>query len=151
MIGRIYHVGLTVSDLDRSVAFYRDVLGLEYQGEILMEGKETDALFCRENCTARVAYLNGSQAVDAPPIELIQFVGSEIVRAQPNLFTTSISEVCLQTDDIDSTYQYLIDHGVRCLSEPQYFDFSEQGFGKSKAIYFLDPDGIVLELMQPLL
>lgn len=29
MVGRIYHVGLTVSDLDRSIAFYRDVLGLE--------------------------------------------------------------------------------------------------------------------------
>lgn len=28
MIGQIYHVGLTVSDLDRSVAFYRNVLGL---------------------------------------------------------------------------------------------------------------------------
>ena len=39
MIGRIYHAGLTVSDLDRSVAFYRDVLGLQYQGELLMEGK----------------------------------------------------------------------------------------------------------------
>lgn len=150
MIRGIYHVGLTVSDLDRSIAFYRDVLGLEFQGEILMEGKETDALFCRENCTARVAYLNGSQAVDAPPIELIQFVGSEIVQAQPSLFETSISEVCLQTNDIDSAYQHLIDQGVTCLSEPQYFDFSKQGFGKSKALYFLDPDGIVLELMQAL-
>lgn len=150
MIGKIYHIGLTVSNLDRSVAFYRDVLGLEYQGEILMEGKETDALFCRENCTARVAYLNGSPTVDAPPIELIQFVDSEIVRAQPNLFTTSISEVCLQTDDIDSAYRHLIDHGVKCLSAPQDFDFSKHGFGKSKALYFLDPDGIVLELMQPI-
>ena len=36
MVGRIYHVGLTVSDLDRSIAFYRDILGLEFQGEILM-------------------------------------------------------------------------------------------------------------------
>lgn len=60
MIGQIYHVGLTVSDLDRSVAFYRDVLGLQYQGELLMEGKETEAMFRRENCKARVAYLNGS-------------------------------------------------------------------------------------------
>ena len=25
MVGRIYHVGLTVSDLDRSIAFYRDI------------------------------------------------------------------------------------------------------------------------------
>lgn len=37
MIGRIYHVGLTVSDLDRSVAFYRDILGLAFQGEIFID------------------------------------------------------------------------------------------------------------------
>ena len=30
MVARIYHVGLTVSDLDKSIAFYRDVLGLEF-------------------------------------------------------------------------------------------------------------------------
>lgn len=45
MIGRIYHVGLTVSDMDRSIAFYRDVLGLEFQGEIFMSGEETDRMF----------------------------------------------------------------------------------------------------------
>ena len=28
MVERIYHVGLTVSDLDRSIAFYRDILAL---------------------------------------------------------------------------------------------------------------------------
>ena len=58
MVGRIYHVGLTVSDLERSIAFYRDVLGLEFQGEIFMEGEETDKMFRRVNCKARVAYLN---------------------------------------------------------------------------------------------
>lgn len=53
MVGRIYHVGLTVSDLDRSIAFYRDILGLEFRGEILMEGEETDKMFREENCKAR--------------------------------------------------------------------------------------------------
>ena len=48
MVGRIYHVGLTVSDLDRSVAFYRDILGLAFQGEIFMEGKETDKCFVEQ-------------------------------------------------------------------------------------------------------
>ena len=52
MVGRIYHVGLTVSDLERSIAFYRDVIGLEFQGEIFMEGEETDKMFCRVNCKA---------------------------------------------------------------------------------------------------
>ena len=64
MIGQIYHVGLTVSDLDRSVAFYRNVLGLRYEGELLMEGKETEAIFQRDKCRARVAYLNGSDQLD---------------------------------------------------------------------------------------
>ena len=50
MVGRIYHVGLTISDLDRSIAFYRDILGLEFQGELLMAGEETDKLFHRRNC-----------------------------------------------------------------------------------------------------
>ena len=72
MVGRIYHVGLTVSDLECSIAFYRDILGLEFQGEIFMEGEETDKMFRKKNCKARVAYLNGSKALEAPPVELIQ-------------------------------------------------------------------------------
>ncbi|OLA13322.1 MAG: glyoxalase [Coprococcus sp. CAG:131-related_45_246] len=132
MVGRIYHVGLTVSDLDRSVAFYRDILGLAFQGEIFMEGKETDKMFRRANCKARV------------------FVDSEIHKEQSDLFTTSISEVCFYTDDIDSVYNILIENHVECLSEPQYFDFRADGFGESRAFYFRDPDGIILEMMQPL-
>ena len=38
MLQGIVHVRLTVTDLDRSVAFYRDVLGLAYLGEMEMEG-----------------------------------------------------------------------------------------------------------------
>ena len=56
MVGRIYHVGLTVSDLNRSIAFYRDVLGLKFQGEIFMEGEETDKMFRKENCKANGYY-----------------------------------------------------------------------------------------------
>ena len=150
MVGRIYHVGLTVSDLERSIAFYRDVLGLEFQGEIFMEGEETDKMFRRVNCKARVAYLNGSKAVEAPPVELIQFVNNEVKKVPSDLFTTSISEVCFYTDDIDSAYKHLVDNNVECLSETQYFDFRADGFGESRAFYFRDPDGIILEMMQPL-
>ena len=107
MVGRIYHVGLTVSDLDKSIAFYRDILGLKYQGEIMMVGEETDKMFQKKNCKARVAYLNGSENIETPPVELIQFVDSKIHKEQSDLFTTSISEVCFYTDDIDSVYKAL--------------------------------------------
>ena len=132
MVERIYHVGLTVSDLDKSIAFYRDVLGLEFQGEIFMEGEETDKMFRKENCKARVAYLNGSKALEAPPVELIQFVDCKIHKEQSDLFTTSIAEVCFYTDDIDSVYKTLIENHVECLSEPQYFDFRQMDLGKAE-------------------
>lgn len=101
MVGQIYHVGLTVSDLDRSIAFYRDVL---------------------------------------------EFIKKE----KGDLFTSSISELCFYTKDIDALYEHLQKEGVDWLSAPQKFDFTASGFGKSKAFYFRDPDGIILEMMQPL-
>lgn len=150
MLKEILHVGLTITDLDRSVAFYRDVLGLSYLGEMKMEGQETELLFQRKGCKARVAYLSGNREVAAPPVELIQFVGQEPDRQAGDLFCTSISELCFAVEDIDREYQRLKAEGVEFLSEPQTFDSSRYGFGKSRAVYLRDPDGIVLELLQPL-
>ena len=150
MIKEIMHVGLTVSNLDNSVKFYRDILGLKYVGEIFMEGKETDLLFNKENVKARVAYLNGGDHIMCPPVELIQFVGTDINIEKSDLFKTSISEICFNVVGIDEVYQNLIKNNVICLSAPQEFDFTKDGFGKSKALYFKDPDGIILELMETL-
>lgn len=148
MLKEVMHIGITVSNIDKSIEFYRDILGLSFKGEILMEGKETDILFGRKNSKARVAYLNGSGEIIAPPVELIQFTDVDTENKERSLYRTSISEICFRVEDIDKVYKKLIEKGIECISEPQYFDFTEYGFGKSKAIYFRDPDGIILELME---
>lgn len=149
MIKEIIHVGLTVSDLDRSISFYRDILGLKFQGQLLMEGEATDKLFQKKDCQVKIAYLNGSDILNAPPVELIQFVEKkDTLFSNASLFKTSISEICFLVTDIDAEYTRLKNLGVEFLSEPQFFDFTDAGFGKSKAVYFKDPDGIILELME---
>ncbi len=150
MIGQIIHVGVTVKDIDRAIGFYRDVMGLDFKGEMLMEGPETDRLFGREGVKARVAYLNGSNELLCPPVELIQFIDAEVEEKETDLFRTSISEICFTTDDIWKEYEKLKAEGVEFLSEPQEFDSTEYGFGKSIAVYFKDTEGTVLELLQPL-
>lgn len=150
MITSILHVGVTVTDLDRSIAFYRDTLGLKFQSEMTMEGETTDKLFRRKNCKARVAYLNGSSHMEAPPVELIQFTSEKAEERPADLFATSISEICFRTDDLWREYHRLYDLGVEFLSEPQDFDFTKEGLGKSRAVYFKDPDGIILELIEAL-
>lgn len=148
MIYEVTHIGLTVSDIDKSIAFYQDILGLNFVRCITMSGEATDRLFGGANCVAKVAYLNGSDHAMAPPIELIQFISEDGVKDTPDLRKTSISEICFRVNNIDAVYQDLKAKGVEFLSEPQFFDFRSDGFAQSKAVYFKDPDGIVLELME---
>lgn len=113
-----------------------------------MEGDSTDALFNIKDCKVRVAYLNGSEEISSPPIELLKFEKGLKKDGNPELNKISISEVCFQVENIDNAYKNLLSKGVEFLSQPQFFDFTEQGFGKSKAVYFKDPDGIILELIE---
>ncbi|MEI0490231.1 VOC family protein [Brachyspira pulli] len=148
MLKEIMHVGITVSNIENSIKFYRDILGLTLKGQALMEGKETDALFAMNNCKVKIAYLNGSDNIMSPPIELLEFVNNKTIKDKPQLNKISISEICFRVDNIEKVYKHLIDNNVEYLSEPQEFDFTAYGFSKSKALYFKDPDGIILELME---
>ena len=147
-IKEMIHVGLTVTNLEKSIEFYRDILGMEFKGQMTMEGPETDKLFGRPNSKARVAYLNASDELHCPPVELIHFENIEVEKHDTDLFTTSASEICFAVEDIEKAYKDLKAKGVEFISEPQHFDFSESGYGESIAVYFKDPDGIILELTQ---
>ena len=150
MLQEVIHIGVTVSDLDISVNFYQNVLGLELKGKMVMEGPETDILFGRKNSRVKIAYLNGSNNLISPPIELLQFSPLKCELDKADLHKTSISEICFKVDDIELVYEELSEKGVEFISKPQFFDFTSQGFGKSKAVYFKDPDGIILELLEPI-
>lgn len=148
MIREVMHIGITVSNIEKSIHFYKYILWLTFKGEAMMEGKETDLLFNMKGVKVKIAYLNGSDNIIAPPIELLQFINEEAKKDTSQLNKISISEICFRVENIDEMYKHLIKNNVECLSEPQYFDFENYGFGKSKALYFRDPDGIILELME---
>lgn len=149
MLTSVAHIGLTVSNLERAVRFYQDVLNLTYVGEMSMGGEETAQLFQRPGCTVRVAYLRTASPT-APLVELIQFTDRAAEKGEPSLFRTSISELCFQVEDIDREYERLQALGVTFLSQPQTFDSTAYGFGKSRAVYFYDKDRNILELIEPL-
>lgn len=150
MIKEVIHIGVTVSDMEKSIAFYRDTLGLKMTGRLWMSGPRTDLLFGWEGADCRVTYWQGSDDLSMPPVELIQFTKTRIEKRPMSLRRTGVSEICFRVTDIDKAYQRLREKGVEFLSAPQYFDFRSIGMGQSKAVYFRDPDGTILELIEPL-
>ncbi|MGL4737290.1 MAG: VOC family protein [Cellulosilyticaceae bacterium] len=147
-IGGIAHVGITVADLDRAKKFYGRVLGLAFKGQMVMEGDATDRLFGMEGCRVHVAYFNGTNRMGIPPVELLYFENREIRPCVSELDRVSLSELCFYVKRIDQVYEELVEKGVVFLSAPQYFDLSDQGFGRSKAVYLRDSEGNILELIE---
>ncbi|MEV7347187.1 VOC family protein [Streptomyces sp. NPDC093544] len=128
MTPRTGHIGLNVTDLDRSLGFYRDVLGFGVIGE----GKEEDR---------RYAFLGGDSGL---VLTLWQ-------QAQGSYDTdrAGLHHLALEVDSLDQVRTYetaLRDHGV----EFAYDGVVAHGEGAaSGGIFFHDPDGTRLEIYAP--
>lgn len=140
MIRRLEHVAVSVADLDRSIAFYRDLLGLELVRTI--EPREDEKL-------GTIAGLNGAQARIAHmrfgtnTIELFEYVRprGRLVgdRTQADL---GCSHIGFRSDDARADCARLRSRGVKFLSEPVEF---RPGVWVA---YFRGPDGEVCELRE---
>jgi glyoxylase I family protein len=146
MLGAFAHVGITVSDMDRAVHFYRDVLGLKVVGDVTFAGEEADALTQEQGTQLRAVYLRSVEEPKGAPIELLHFI-SPVAEGKPyaGIKNPGITEVAFWVKDIEKSYTDLRAQGVQFYSSPQLFDLD--GY-KAKAVYFRDPDGTTLELIQ---
>ena len=146
MLGAFAHVGITVSDMERAVHFYRDLLGLKVVGDVTFRGEEADVLTQEKGTTLRAVYLRSVDEAKGAPIELLHFL-SPVAEGKPypGIKNPGITEVAFWVKDIEKTYSDLTAQGVQFYSRPQLFELESY---KVKAVYFRDPDGTTLELLQ---
>ncbi len=146
MLGAFAHVGITVSDMERAVHFYRDLLGLKVVGDVTFAGEEADVLTQEKGTRLRAVYLRSVEEAKGAPIELLHFI-SPVAEGSPypGIKNPGITEVAFWVKDIERTYTELKTQGVQFYSAPQLFDLD--GY-KVQAVYFRDPDGTTLELIQ---
>ena len=141
----LHHTGLTVRDLERSLAFYRDVLGMEVLFEQEKEGGYLGAIVGYPDAHVRMAHL--AFRGDAQRIELFQYVAPE-PRGEPGEpRDVGITHVCLRVDDVDALAARLRAAGAEFFSDPVLVDTGANAGGKG--VYLRDPDGVILELFQP--
>ena len=134
----IAHTSLVVTDLDRSIAFYRDVLGLKAGPVAVVEGPELAEHVGLPGARIRRLTMSG----DNHQIDLVQFLAPAGRAAPRPPNDVGIAHLAFRVRGIERVCRDLAARGVRLVSEPQ-------SYGRAKSCYFLDPDGIILELLDP--
>jgi catechol 2,3-dioxygenase-like lactoylglutathione lyase family enzyme len=145
---RIHHVGLTVTDLDQSIAFYRDVLGLELwvaPNEPVSGPLVAAALGVAAPASIRVALFSFGDGESL--IELVQYLSppSDTRRAltQNNI---GASHIAFFVDDARAWMARLAEHGVETISSLNVLE--DGALAGWRWVYFKDPDGHTLELVE---
>jgi catechol 2,3-dioxygenase-like lactoylglutathione lyase family enzyme len=140
-------IGMTVSDLERSKAFFRDVLSFTVEREYEAAGRDIEVLTGVFGARTRTARLTlGQEAV-----ELTEFLAPR-GRAYPADTRGNdqwFQHVAIITSDMDAAYRRLREHGVAHASTgPQRLPDWNANAGGITAFYFRDPDGHFLEVLQ---
>ncbi|UKJ76053.1 VOC family protein [Azospirillum brasilense] len=140
-------VGITVSDMDRALAFYRDVLTFEPVADTEVAGDAYERLTGVFGARIRIVRLRlGSEA-----IELIQYLAPEgrPIPVDSRSNDRWFQHIAIITGDMDAAYARLRAAKVRHASTgPQTLPAWNPNAGGIRAFYFKDPDGNPLEILQ---
>lgn len=136
----VHHTGITVSDLDRSVAFYES-LGFEQLERTEEEGAEVEEGLGVAGAKLRVAML---KSPNGGLLELLEYERPDESPAVLPNNGIGAAHICLEVDDVDAAVAELRARGVRFLSDPITH---ESGI---RWVYAKDPDGITAELLEVL-
>ncbi len=142
MIKDIHHFSLAVSDIDRSLDFYTEILDGQVLSDAVIQESDSHSVTRIPDAKLRIAFLD----VHGTLIELIQYLSPIGKPLRTRTCDTGSAHIAFAVDNLDATYHDLRRKGVRFKSEP-----TKTGTDPGtivKCVYFLDPDGITLELVE---
>jgi catechol 2,3-dioxygenase-like lactoylglutathione lyase family enzyme len=141
-LGNFSHI---VASLDRSLAFYRDGLGLEVSGPA--------AVFRPDDVIMKLANVPGAQTRytwlkvpgSAMAVELIEYKGIERQPVRSRFQDPGATNLTVRVRDLDGTIARLKTAGGRVITVS---GMPAEIGGRSRIVFMQDPDGFVIELSQ---
>ncbi len=149
MLG-VWHFSFTVADIDASVAFYEGVLGLDLVHRQDQDNDYTRSLVGFPDASLRIAQLavpGQWRGVSTHDLELVEYVVPRGAPYEPGRNRPGASHLAFAVEDARAEHERLVGLGVVFVSPPQAITSGANEGGYT--CYFLDPDGITLELVQP--
>lgn len=150
MIHAIDHLNIVVSDLERSVGFYTELLGFKKINSAHLEGEWIESIVGIRDVVADVVFIVAPAG--EPRIELLCYKSptGESIRANSLANTIGLRHIALRVDDIQASAKKLKEVGVKLLSDPITVPTSvvTHDSGHKMLCYFHDPDGVLLEITE---
>ena len=143
-ITRTHHTGFTVRSLDRSLAFYCDVLGFELAFRWNPQAPYIGTLvgYPQVDLHGAIVRLPGTDIC----LELLEYRNIEQVPVDMRNGNVGNGHIAFNVDDLAAFWLVLQARGVASVSEPVTPTIGPNKGGK--AIYLIDPDGFRVELIE---
>ena len=141
-----HHTSYTVIDMRTTLKFYRDMLGFK----VVNERPEVTNNYFRKIIGFPDAVVHAVLLEIPGTDHLLELLEYKIPKGNPQDLTPNnpgSSHICYIVDDLKTIYSRLVDNGVEFISPPVYLDEGPNIGGWS--LYFKDPNGIVVEMMEP--
>ena len=145
MITGFNHSGFVVKDIDKMVAFYRDLLVLtvlrDVDSKAPPEGDHTGIPGAHRTLVF-VGKTDGDHA-----LELVHFIEPPSPPGHLDRHQLGAAHVCFNVDDLEELHEELEAQGVRFVTDPIFRVLP--GGGRFGICYAQDPEGNYLEFIQP--
>ena len=138
----VRHFGIVVGNMEKSIHFYRDILGLRIYRDMQEEGKFIDTILGLVNVKVRTVKMTSENGNTL--IELLDYQSHRREKKEKHeIFDIGASHVAFEVKDIEQEYKRLKEQGIVFTAEPQIsLD------GKAKVTFCFDPDGVPIELVE---
>ena len=142
----VHHTGITVSNLDRSLAFYRDLLGIKVVAQQVGTAPYLSTITGFPGVQLKVAFLKAEENSEHV-LELLEYTSHPAGPQDTATNRPGNCHLCFKVEGIWDLYERLRAQGVVFKSAPAVVTAGVNKGGYS--VYLLDPDGVTLELFQP--
>ena len=138
------HTGFVVSDMERSLAFYRDMLGLREETNGIREGAGISEVVGYPDAKLHIVYLGTGDLKHS--VELVQYLNPVGIKISPTARNAiGACHLGIVVDDLDALYEDLSSKGAEFAGPVVARDGNLYG---RKITFLQDPDGNWLELLE---
>lgn len=145
MISGVHHACVTVSNMEESLKFYRDLLGMKEEMNLKFDADPVMMDLPGTEPKQHLVMLSAGNVF----VELIQYVEPKGTPDPRRTCDFGTSHICFQVEDIQKAHQEMVAEGVNTFHrDPDFIDASGGPLAEYGYVYFRGPDNEIVEFMQ---